>query len=478
MSEIPWIDELATVPAEVAGHHLDLSEADWRFRQEALTRPELLRRETFPGVGEPLPLLRALPCHDWPSFVRRERMEELGRVTRDLVRLVKAVPERIFDNDAGRLAEFYGRFSPAILEILLAEPNGIGPGLSRTDFLWTAEDFKCLEVNLSANCGGWDTLVLRDRYLAVPAIAGWIEAQGYSIHFRDPLEILFEHLVDTGRGLADASGEVDVVFVVAPGTSLEDWSEAAAFLADGYRRVQERRGTSGRSVVCTLDRLEVRRGMLWLDGRRVHAVVGLYRDLPRPDLYRVFKGGRVALFNGPLEPILTDKRNLALLSEHAASDRFDAAERQVIERHVPWSRVVREGVTTYQGDEIDLVPFLTAERRRFVLKPALGQGGQGVMLGGHVSADEWRATLDEALSSSEWLAQETVVSRAYLERWGEDDVRQGACLQERVWGPFLCGDRFAGALLRQQPLTTGKPINASLGLATLSTALEVESAGS
>ena len=475
MNEIPWIDDPAEVPAEVADHHRDLSEADWRFREGALARPELLRRESFPGVGEPLPLLRALPCHDWPTFVRRERMEELGRITRDLVRLVKAVPERIFDNDPRRLAEYYGRFHPSILEILLAEPNGIGPGLSRTDFLWTAEDFKCLEVNLSANCGGWDTLVLRDRYLAVPAIAEWVEAQGLTLHFRDPLAILFEHVLDT---VAELDGEVDVAFVVPPGTSLDDWSDATAFLADGYRRVQERRGTGGRSVVCTLDRLEVRRATVGLDGRRVHAVVGLYRDLPRPDLYRAFKAGRVALFNGPLEPILTDKRNLALLSEHAGSDRFDAAERQVIERHVPWSRVVREGVTTYQGDEIDLVPFLAAERRRFVLKPALGQGGQGVVLGSYVGGDEWRAVLDEALSSGEWLAQETLVSRAYLERWGADDEHPGACLQERVWGPFLCGDRFAGALLRQQPLTTGKPINASLGLATLSTALEVESTGS
>ncbi len=182
----------------------------------------------------------------------------------------------------------------------------------------------------------------------------------------------------------------------------------------------------------------------------------------------------MALFNGPLEPILTDKRNLALLSEHADSDRFDAAEREVIERHIPWSRLVREGETTFEGRTVDLVPFLEAERERFVLKPPLEQGGKGVAMGPAVTAEQWRATLDEALAAGDWLVQEWIVSRTYLERWGQDGVDAGAWLQDRVWGPFTWGDRFAGALLRQQPVSTRRPINASLGEATLGTALEVE----
>lgn len=464
------------VPDTVRRNHLHLSEADWAFRLQAFENSELMQHETFSALHESLPLLIGMPSHDWPTFVSRQRMDELARVTLDVVRLVRSIPERIFDLDAQRLADYYGRFQPAALELLLAEPNGIDTSLARTDFFWTPDDLKCLEVNLSSNSGGWETAVLCDRYLAVPEIAAFVEEQGLEIDFEDPLELLYEHILDTVEAqVRDVGSEVDVAFVVDPGASLDNREGSLAFLRAGFEAVRERRNVGGRVVLCSADKLQVRRGTVAYEGRRVHAIMELYLGLPRQDLFRAFKAGRVALFNGPLEPILTDKRNLALLSEYEDSDRFDAAEREIIARHIPWGRIVREGKTTFHGDPVDLVPFLESERERMVVKPPLDRGGKNVIIGPVVTPEEWRAALDEALAAGDWLAQEWIASRTYLERWGSDGVDSGAWLQDRVWGPFQWGDRYAGALLRQQPVSNTKPINASLGEATLSAALVVKS---
>lgn len=473
-TDVP-IHDLRAVPDEVRQNHLHLCPTDWAWRRHALEHPALWAPETFSALEGPLPLMHQEGCQAWPTFVAPERMEELARATRELMRLIRTLPERVFDGDVERLAAFYGLFQPTMLEILLAEPNGLDAALARGDFVWTPRGLRCLEINASPASGGWEMTALADRFLAVPVLTSWIESQDLSIRFHDPLETLFEHVLDTVEDhVKDAGSEVDVAFVLDPGVSMAERDGDKTFLEEGYRPVRERRGVAGRTLYCTADRLQVRRGTALVDGRRVHAVVELSAAPTRPELYRVFKAGRVALLNGPLEPMLADKRNLALLSEHAASDRFDAEERETIRRHVPWTRIVRPGESTFEDQTVDLVPFVEAERQRLVLKPPLERGGKGVALGIFETAESWRAALDEALAAGDWLVQERASSRKYLERWGRGDDA-GGWPHERIWGPFVCGDRFAGVMLREQPVFTAAPINASLGEATVSTVFEVAS---
>jgi len=52
--------------------------------------------------------------------------------------------------------------------------------------------------------------------------------------------------------------------------------------------------------------------------------------------------------------VLTDPRHAAL---------FNAREHEVIARHVPWTRVVREGRTSKGAETFDLVPWVSAIAR-------------------------------------------------------------------------------------------------------------------
>ena len=61
--------------------------------------------------------------------------------------------------------------------------------------------------------------------------------------------------------------------------------------------------------------LRERAGALWAGDRRIHAAVELHEEGTAAQALRCFKAGSLKLFNAPVRAVLTDKRNLALLSE-------------------------------------------------------------------------------------------------------------------------------------------------------------------
>lgn len=96
--------------------------------------------------------------------------------------------------------------------------------------------------------------------------------------------------------------------------------------------------------------------------------------------------------------VLTDERNAAL---------FSADDLRAIHASIPWTRVLEERKTIYDGDTVDLLPFLALNKDQFVVKPNDEYGGKGVVLGWTVSQSEWEATLQERLSEAT-IAQKRV----------------------------------------------------------------------
>ena len=86
---------------------------------------------------------------------------------------------------------------------------------------------------------------------------------------------------------------------------------------------------------------------------------------------------------------------------------FTPAEREAIATHVPWTRRVREGRSTYAGKSVDLLPFVRENRERLVMKPNDEYGGKGVFIGWETSAADWDAALATALTES-FVVQEKV----------------------------------------------------------------------
>lgn len=172
-------------------------------------------------------------------------------------------------------------------------------------------------------------------------------------------------------------------------------------------------------------------------------------DLDHP-LIRAYADHKVCVVN-PLrsKPVHT-KLIMALLSdeEGAAAELLDDELHAAVRAHVPWSRHVRTGPTTYQGERVvDLVNFCARNRDRLVLKPNDDYGGSGVLLGWTCSDDEWRAGL-QAAQKGPWVVQERVpVPEESYPTWSE---AEGLQITPRYVDsdPCVFGPTAAGCLTR------------------------------
>jgi uncharacterized circularly permuted ATP-grasp superfamily protein len=124
-------------------------------------------------------------------------------------------------------------------------------------------------------------------------------------------------------------------------------------------------------------------------------------------LLQAYLGGDVTVVNSFRAKLLHKKMSLALLSDDRYRPLYTPVQRRAIAKHVPWTRKVREGHTTYGTKNVDLVDFVMRQKDRLVLKPNDEYGGKGVILGWTVERREWEQTLLTALTAS-YVVQEKV----------------------------------------------------------------------
>ncbi len=117
---------------------------------------------------------------------------------------------------------------------------------------------------------------------------------------------------------------------------------------------------------------------------------------------------KVYMTNSFSAKLMAKKASLALLSDERNSHLFNPRQQAAIDAHIPWTRRVTERQTVFHSQEIDLVPFIADNRDRFVLKPNDEYGGKGVVIGWEASAEDWNATLKQALSGDSYVVQERV----------------------------------------------------------------------
>jgi hypothetical protein len=106
------------------------------------------------------------------------------------------------------------------------------------------------------------------------------------------------------------------------------------------------------------------------------------------------------------------KTAFALLSDREVVQMFAPEVREAVAKHVLWSRAVTECRTDFHGEDVDLLPFITRQRERFVLKPSDSLGGQNITLGWNCDAATWDAALQRALGKPHVVQERAVPSRS------------------------------------------------------------------
>jgi hypothetical protein len=444
---------------EIRAAHLDLSAEDWKFRDAVRQSPEHLSRASFGILDQPNHLL-SFRQQSWPTFVRRSKIQELARVSVGVSNLIRSIPHKVFRDDPVEMAHFYGVDNLPLLEIFLDPPNGIQGAISRGDFIHGARGFQCIEFNILPNLGGWESGILAEMHLGNAATASLIAEFGIRVSHVNTTRELFAHILEEARreGL-DEAGEVNVAVLSEDRTSPPRRASFGHHLREEYRAVLDRQGAGlrGDVFICGAQDLVLQHHRLLLGSSRIHAVIEMERNTDQR-VFRCFKAGGLKLYNGPVWEMLSDKRNIALLSDEDLDADFTADERSFLQRHVPWTRLVRAERTRFRGERVFLPDLLEARREELVVKNSLLYGGKEVYVGLYTSPARWEEVVRNALASKHWVTQEFIPSSPYLYQNGE----YGCSPHNVIWGPFIFGERYGGAILRMQPMADATVVNLSL----------------
>ena len=169
-----------------------------------------------------------------------------------------------------------------------------------------------------------------------------------------------------------------------------------------------------RAIICAPQDLEYARKVLRADGRRIDVVYRrvltselLAKPAAAKALLQAYTEGTVTVVNSFRAKLLHKKMSLALLSDDRYAKLYTPEQRKAIATHIPWTRKMREGHTTYRGTVVDLVDLITRHKDRFVLKPNDEYGGKGVVLGWTVGQHDWEQTILTGLTAS-YVVQEKV----------------------------------------------------------------------
>ena len=117
--------------------------------------------------------------------------------------------------------------------------------------------------------------------------------------------------------------------------------------------------------------------------------VFMIQNLLEPDgpalidpILRAAERGEVKIFTPMHAQLYSSKGALALLSDEASRPLCTAAELASLDRMLPWTRMLRSGPVTVDGERADLLDYATGHRADLVLKPTARHGGQGIVTGG------------------------------------------------------------------------------------------------
>jgi hypothetical protein len=160
--------------------------------------------------------------------------------------------------------------------------------------------------------------------------------------------------------------------------------------------------------------------------RRVSAQELLVRhDLSHP-LLQAYRDRAVCVVNSFRSELVQRRALFELLTDDAVASKLSSADRELIHEFVPWTRVVSQTKTQFEGQSIDLPDYILKNRERFVLRPNDKTAEQRCFIGRDTDEPTWDRAVRSALRSP-YVVQQYVPSAHEtfpVYQYGELHMRQ------------------------------------------------------
>jgi hypothetical protein len=165
------------------------------------------------------------------------------------------------------------------------------------------------------------------------------------------------------------------------------------------------------------------------------------------DLAAAARDGAACIVNPFRARVANNKKLFALLDDPRFAHLIEPAEAEVIRATIPWTRILRPGHARRGDWVVDLLPFVSDNRERLVLKPASEYGGHGVALGVETEQAAWDAIIEAHAETSDFIVQEYVPVPEEMFPTIENGRVQMQLKRFNI-NPFGIGGRYAGMITR------------------------------
>ena len=367
--------------------------------------------------------------------------------------------------------------TPEEHHLAMLDPGFEEPSPSaRLDSFWSERDWRFVEMNAESPASIAYCDILSDTFLELPVMREWTRERGYrlqTIPARDRFMQEIERVYREFRANRGAS----FGFNERPNIAIVDWDNVPTYTEfELFKQYFEARGL--KTVICTPQSLGFRDGRLW---HRNFPIDIYYKRvltselLQNPEAARAtiqaYEAGAICMVNNFRAKLLHKKISLGLLHDDANAHLFTANELDTIRRHIPWTRKVKEGYTSFEGQQVDLPRFIVENRERLVMKPNDEYGGKGVHLGWETTPEEWDAALRDALGGS-YVVQQAVHLEKEPYPFYDQNGLQFRDLTADL-DPFVFGPDTQGILTR---LSAASLLNVTAGTGSVVPTIVVEKA--
>jgi uncharacterized circularly permuted ATP-grasp superfamily protein len=316
---------------------------------------------------------------------------------------------------------------------------------SRLDAFLLPDQLAFAEYNAESPAGLGYTETLAEIFDGLPVMGRFRER--FHTRFHGLCEAILGALIESYREWGGTARPPQVL--------ITDWRDVPTW--NEFLIIQDRFTRLGvPTVVCDPRDLVFDGKRLVAEGRPIDLVYRrvLINDIvARPEecraLVDAYRAHAVCVANTLRCKIAHKKAFFAVLTDDRYASLFTGDEREVIARHVPWTRVLADVRTTVDGREVELLDRVRRERETFVIKPSDEYGGTGVTLGWETSPADWDAAIQKALTSgTAWIAQRRIAVRR--ETFPVVELPHRVVMRDMLvdFAPYLFRGKVAGFLTR------------------------------
>ena len=127
------------------------------------------------------------------------------------------------------------------------------------------------------------------------------------------------------------------------------------------------------------------------------------------DIINAYSDNNICIINPFSSGLCSQKSSFALIQDEQFRSLFNEEESHVIDRYIPWTRLIGNYKTCYDNKQIDLVNFIKINREKFVLKPNNSYGGKGILIGSEIKQKNWENKINIIIESgSKYIVQEYI----------------------------------------------------------------------